>query len=189
MPFTCSWWHCFAFQKFTHAVMMMLFIFPYQLENFSMLFILLPLKSWRLLGTRPVLKLGNRENNFGFFCTYKDDCCLLPSEVQVPSYSSSSPAKFHGLASATMVSRNAPMQVRRGLIFVVKMSWEFTMRGSWLCDILMVFQLEFGANPLKWYNGADENSGIWMDGLRLLWLGKSPAGVKVCNRCVMVCFI
>jgi mediator of RNA polymerase II transcription subunit 16 len=87
------------------------------------------------------------------FVFIQDDCCLLPSEVQVPSYSSTSPAKFHGLASASMMTRNTPMQ------------------------------FDFGANPLKWYSGTDENNGVWMDGLRLLWLGKSPAGVKVCNRC------
>ncbi|CAG7734254.1 unnamed protein product [Allacma fusca] len=88
-----------------------------------------------------------------------DDCCLLPSEVQIPSYNSFSPAKYHGLASNSFLSRNLPLQI------------------------------EFGANPVKWHSSTEENNGVMMDGLRLLWLGKNPSGVKICNRCGCVTLI
>lgn len=40
-------------------------------------------------------------------------------------------------------------------------------------------------NPSKWLDrleGERSGGGYWMDGLRLLWLGKTPSGVKACNR-------
>ncbi|OXA39228.1 Mediator of RNA polymerase II transcription subunit 16 [Folsomia candida] len=86
-------------------------------------------------------------------CTKKvDECCLLPSEVQIPNHTAYCPTKSLGMSSSILFSKGSP------------------------------HQFQFGVLPLKWWVGVEAN-GNWMDGLRLLWLGRNPAGVKICNRC------
>jgi len=82
-----------------------------------------------------------------------DECCLLPSEVQIPNYNPYVPCKNFGISSNPIFSRIHPLS------------------------------FEFGKYPIKSTSSSDGNGSNWMDGLRLLWLGKNPTGIKVCNRC------
>jgi len=47
-----------------------------------------------------------------FGCVDVDECCLLPSEVQIPTYNSYNPSKSLGVASSVIFSRGSPHQVK-----------------------------------------------------------------------------